>query len=110
VPKFNQVLRGKLDVLHEQPGLVYAKLARRLSETGDEEVVLFEEWATPADLWQWTGGNLTEPRLLPELNMLIEELTITHYEALDMAVEGTPVPLDAQQVILRGSPEADTPG
>jgi Antibiotic biosynthesis monooxygenase len=103
VAQFNQVLRSKLDVLHEQPGLVYAKLARRLSETGDEEVVLFEEWATPVALWEWTGGHLTEPRLLPELSTLIEELSITHYEALDMAVEGQPVPLEAQQVILRGS-------
>jgi quinol monooxygenase YgiN len=102
VAEFNQVLRGKLDVLHEQSGLVYAKLARRLNEAGDEEVVLFEEWATPADLWTWTGGHLTEPRLLPELDTLIEELSITHYEALDMAVEGTPVPFEAQQVILKG--------
>lgn len=108
--RFNQMLRGKLDVLHQQPGLVYAKLARRLNETGDEEVVLFEEWATPADLWTWTGGHLTEPKLLPEMNTLIEELSITHYEALDMAVEGTPVPMDAQQVILRGGSNRDTTG
>ena len=110
VAKFNQVLRVKLDVLHQQPGLVYAKLARRLNETGDEEVVLFEEWATPADLWSWTGGHLTEPKLLPEMNTLIEELTITHYEALDMAVEGTPIPVDAQQVILRGGAEPGASG
>ena len=109
VAQFNQVLRSKLDVLHEQEGLVYAKLARRLSEAGDEEVVLIEEWATPADLWKWTGGHLTEAKLLPEMSSLIEELTITHYEALDMAVEGQPVPLDAQQVILRGSAKQDPP-
>jgi hypothetical protein len=110
VARFNQVLRSKLDVLHEQPGLVYAKLARRLNETGDEEVVLFEEWATPADLWEWTGGHFTEPKLLPEMNTLIEELTITHYEALDMAVEGTSVPVEAQQVILRGTSTPDAAG
>lgn len=110
VARFNQVLRLKLDVLHQQPGLVYAKLARRLNETGDEEVVLFEEWATPADLWSWTGGHLTEPKLLPEMNTMIEELSITHYEALDMVVEGTPVPIEAQQVILRGGSNEDTPG
>jgi quinol monooxygenase YgiN len=102
--QFNRLIRGKLDVLHSQPGLVYAKLARRLSETGDEEVVLFEEWATPADLWEWTGGHLTEPRLLPDLDALIQELSITHYEALDREVEGTPIPLDAQRVVLRGGP------
>jgi Antibiotic biosynthesis monooxygenase len=109
VAKFNQVLRSKLDVLHVQPGLVYAKLARRLNEAGDEEVVLFEEWATPADLWSWTGGHYTEPKLLPEMNTLIEELTITHYEALDMAVVGTSIPVDAQQTILRGGSERDAP-
>lgn len=111
VAKFNQVLRSKLDVLHEQPGLVYAKLARRLNESGDEEVVLFEEWATPADLWNWTGGHLTEPKLLPEINTLIEALTITHYEALDMAVEGTSILVDAQQqVILHSGSEPGAPG
>ena len=107
--KFNQVLRSKLDVLHQQQGLVYAKLARRLNEVGDEEVVMFEEWATPADLWKWTGGHLTEPQLLPEMSSLIEELTITHYEALDMAVEGPPLPIEAQHVVLRGSLDADPP-
>ncbi len=109
VAQFNQVLRSKLDVLHQQDGLVYAKLARRLNEAGDEEVVLIEEWATPADLWSWTGGHLTEPKLLPEMGTMIEELTITHYEALDMAVEVPPVPLEAQQVILRSSTEGDAP-
>lgn len=109
VAEFNQLLREKLDVLHQQSGLVYAKLARRLNEAGDEEVVLFEEWATPADLWQWTGGHLTEPKLLPEMNALIEELSITHYEALDRAVEGPHVPIEAQHVILRGGSELDGP-
>jgi heme-degrading monooxygenase HmoA len=104
VAEFNQLLRGKLSVLHEQEGLVYAKLARRLSESGDEEVVLFEEWATPGDLWEWTGGHLTEAKLLPDLNALIEELTITHYEALDRPIEGTPIPIESQRVILHGEP------
>lgn len=103
VSEFNHLLRAKLDVLHEQQGLVYAKLARRLSDEGDEEVVLFEEWATPAALWEWTGGHLTEPKLLPGLDTLIEELSIAHYEALDVPVEGSP---SLPTVVLPGS-EAD---
>jgi heme-degrading monooxygenase HmoA len=104
VGEFNQLLRGKLDVLHQQPGLVYAKLARRLNDAGDEEVVLFEEWATPADLWEWTGGHLTEPRFLPGMDKMIEELSIGHYEALDVSFVGSPGPITSQQVVLRGTP------
>lgn len=107
VGQFNHLLREKLNVLHQQPGLVYAKLARRLNDAGDEEVVLIEEWATPAELWEWTGGHLTEPKLLPEMDTLIEELTITHYEALDMPFEVAPLPLDAQRVVLKGHPAMD---
>jgi hypothetical protein len=109
VGQFNHRLREKLDVLHQQPGLVYAKLARRLSEVGDEEVVLIEEWATPAALWEWTGGHLTEPKLLPDMDSLIEELTITHYEALDMPVEGPPLPVDAQRVVVKGHATSTAP-
>src|SRR5215207_5794039 len=65
------------------PGHVYAKLARRLDESGGEEVVLFEEWETPNDVWAWTGGHLTKPRLLPGTEQLVADLNITHYEALD---------------------------
>jgi hypothetical protein len=108
VGEFNHLLRGKLDVLQQQPGLVYAKLARRLNEVGDEEVVLFEEWATPAHLWEWTGGHLTEPRLLPGTDSLIEELAITHYEALDMPVDGAHLPVASQRVVLKGHPRMET--
>ena len=62
----------------------YAKLARRLDHTDAEEVVLFEEWRTPDDLWAWTGGRINVPRLLPGTEELIENLTISHYEALDV--------------------------
>ena len=84
VGRFNHLLRDQLDELRTQPGLVYAKLARRLDESGGEEVVLFEEWRTPADLWTWTGGRLNRPRLLPGTEELVGDLTITHYEALDI--------------------------
>ncbi len=84
VGQFNELIRGELQELRGQPGLVYAKLARRLDERGGEEVVLFEEWATPSDLWEWTGGRLTEPRLLPGTEELVEDLVVTHFEALDI--------------------------
>jgi heme-degrading monooxygenase HmoA len=83
VMQFNALLRAQLEELRDQPGLVYAKLARRLDEQGGEEVVLFEEWETPNDVWAWTGGHLTKPRLLPGTEALIADLEITHYEALD---------------------------
>ena len=85
--EFNNLLRKQLDELRGQPGLVYAKLARRLGADGGEEVMLFEEWRTPDDLWAWTGGHLNVPRLLPGTERLIERLTISHYEALDMGMD-----------------------
>lgn len=85
--EFNELLRGQLRELREQDGLVYAKLARRLDQRDDEEVVLFEEWRTPADLWTWTGGQLGKPRLLPGTERLIDDLVITHYEALDIETD-----------------------
>jgi heme-degrading monooxygenase HmoA len=85
--RFNELLRGQLAELREQPGLVYVKLARRFDDGGDQEVVLFEEWRTPSDLWRWTRGRLGEPRLLPGTEELIDNLNITHYEALDLDPE-----------------------
>jgi hypothetical protein len=85
--EFNNLLRKQLDELRGQQGLVYAKLARRLRSDGAEEVMLFEEWQTPDDLWAWTGGRLNVPRLLPGTEQLIDRLTIAHYEALDMDMD-----------------------
>ena len=48
----------------------------------DEEVVLFEEWRTAGAMYDWTGPDIERPRLLPGTEDLIEDLTITHYEAL----------------------------
>jgi hypothetical protein len=103
VGAFNELLRGELVELRQQPGLAYAKLARRLDLDGGEEVVLFEEWLTPADLWAWTGGRLTTPRLLPGTEELVEELTIRHYEALDM----TPADVERYLAERRLPPEAE---
>jgi len=84
VGQFNDLLRAQLSELREQPGLVYAKLARRLDENEGEEVLLVEEWRTPPDLFAWTRGRLTKPRLLPGTEDVVDDLTISHYEALDL--------------------------
>ena len=99
---FNDLLRAQLTELRQQPGLVYVKLARRLEENEGEEVVLVEEWRTPPDLFAWTRGRLTKPRLLPGTEDLIEDLMITHYESLDVS------PDDLAARVL-GSPDARPP-
>jgi heme-degrading monooxygenase HmoA len=87
IAQFNDLLRAQLAELRTQPGLLYAKLARRLEDDGGEEVLLIEEWRTPADLFEWTGGRLNQPRLLPGTEDLVANLVITHYEALDISPE-----------------------
>lgn len=87
IGEFNELLRAQLNELREQPGLVYVKLARRLDEDQTEEVVLIEEWRTTADLFAWTGGRLNRPRLLRGTEELVDNLVITHYEALDVSPE-----------------------
>lgn len=84
---FNELLRAQLAELRSQPGLVYGKLARRLEDDGGEEVVLVEEWRTSADLLEWTEGQLNRSRLLPGTEALVEDLIITHYEAIDLSAE-----------------------
>jgi len=94
IGEFNELLRAQLSELRVQPGLVYVKLARRLDEDQTEEVVLVEEWRTTADLFAWTGGRLNRPRLLRGTEELVDNLIITHYEALDVSPE------DLQQRVL----------
>lgn len=100
--RFNALLRDLLDELREQPGLAYAKLARRL-EPGGEEVILFEEWLTPTDLWRWTGGQLARARLLPGTEELIENLVIAHYESLDVDPESLDLSMIAGAIHDDGS-------
>jgi phosphoglycolate phosphatase-like HAD superfamily hydrolase len=69
-------------LLREQPGLVYVRLARRLQPDGGEEAVLFEEWQDAASLYAWVGPNLAEPRLIPGVRELVEEIHVAHYEVL----------------------------
>jgi heme-degrading monooxygenase HmoA len=83
VGPFNALFRAQVPLLKEQPGLVYVKLARRLHGDGSEEVVLFEEWQDATSLYAWVGADLTEPRLVPGVRDLAEDISVTHYEALD---------------------------
>jgi antibiotic biosynthesis monooxygenase len=87
VGAFNALFRGQVTLVREQPGLVYVKLARRLQPDGSEEAILFEEWEDAASLYAWVGPNLNEPRLVPGSRELIDELLVSHYEALDKEAE-----------------------
>jgi hypothetical protein len=80
---FNELMRQQLPILKDHPGLVYAKLARRLMGP-EEEVILVEEWRDTASLYGWTGPELTRPRMLPGAEDLVSDLRIAHYEALDV--------------------------
>lgn len=82
VGAFNALFRRQVALMREQPGLVYVKLARRLQPDGGEEAVLFEEWQDAASLYGWVGPNLTEPRLIPGVRELIDEIHVAHYEVL----------------------------
>lgn len=82
VGQFNALFRRQVGLLREQPGLAYVKLARRLQSDGSEEAVLFEEWLDAASLYAWVGPNLAEPRLIPGVRELVEEIHVAHYEVL----------------------------
>ena len=84
--KFNALIREELPILRAQPGLVYAKLARRFESDGTEEVVLIEEWRDPDAVYGWAGPDLSKPRLLPGSEELLMDLKVVHYEALDLDV------------------------
>ena len=81
--RLHTLMREQLPLLASYDGLVYAKLARRL-DGRDEELVLFEEWRDPPSMYAWTGPDPGRARLVPGAEELIDELRITHYEALDV--------------------------
>ena len=83
---FNELMRTQLPLLREYPGLRYAKLARRI-RSGEQEVLLFEEWRDTAALYRWAGPDIDRPRLLPGAEELVSDLQVAHYEALDMDIE-----------------------
>jgi hypothetical protein len=80
---FNTLMRAQLPLLREHAGLVYVKLARRV--VGDvEEVLLYEEWQDTTSLYGWTGREIARPRLIPGAEELVSDVTVAHYEALDI--------------------------
>jgi hypothetical protein len=82
--RFSDLMRAKLAELKLQPGLVYAKLARRIEDDEHARIVLIEEWRTVDDLRRWTGGSLEAFRLPPGAHALVEQLEVIHHEALDL--------------------------
>jgi heme-degrading monooxygenase HmoA len=97
----HQLLRRQLPLLRAYDGLRYVKLARRLD--GDrEEVILVEEWRDATAMYAWTGPDLERARLIDGAEELLDEVSVTHYEALDMdlpeammggdAIEASPGP------------------
>jgi heme-degrading monooxygenase HmoA len=83
---FNSKLRQQLPILREQPGLVYVKLARQAREE-DEIVLLFEEWRDTASLYGWAGPNINRPRFLPGTEDLLDDVSVEHFEALDIDLD-----------------------
>ena len=77
-------MRQQLPILKDYSGLVYVKLARRLEPDGGEEVILFEEWRDATSLYGWAGDDISRPRLLPGSEDLLLDLSVTHYESLDV--------------------------
>ena len=80
---FNELMREQLPILRDYPGLRYVKLCRRI-RGGEQDVLLFEEWADAESLYGWAGPDLDKPRLLPGAEELVLDLQVSHYEALDM--------------------------
>jgi antibiotic biosynthesis monooxygenase (ABM) superfamily enzyme len=80
---FNALMRAQLPILREHPGLVYVKLARRVVGD-DEEVLLYEEWRDTTSLYGWAGREIARPRLIPGAEELVTDVTVAHYEALDI--------------------------
>jgi heme-degrading monooxygenase HmoA len=84
----HQLLRQQLPILKSYDGLRYAKLARRL-DGGLEEVILIEEWRDAASMYAWTGPDLQRARFIAGAEALLEDVRVTHYEALDMDLEAS---------------------
>ena len=90
VGAFNALFRRQVALLREQNGLLYVKFARRFQADGGEEAVLFEEWQDAAALYAWVGPNLAEPRLIPGVRELVEDIHVAHYEALSEETDAPP--------------------
>jgi heme-degrading monooxygenase HmoA len=97
-PAFESLLRQQLPRMREHEGLLYVKLARQ-AHSGYEDLLLFEEWRDAQALHGWAGSTLNRPRLLPGAEALVENVDVTHYEALD---------IDPDEVTA-AEPPADSP-
>jgi heme-degrading monooxygenase HmoA len=82
-PAFEDLMRRQLPRMRQFEGLLYVKLARQITEEG-ESILLFEEWRDRTSLYNWAGAELSKPRLLPGAEALTDDLSVTHYEALDV--------------------------
>lgn len=80
---FNALMRAQLPILRQHPGLVYVKLARRI-DGNVQTVLLYEEWRDTAALCGWTGPEVTRPKLIPGAEELVSDVSVVHYEALDL--------------------------
>ena len=96
VGHFNALMRQQLPILKDHSGLVYVKLARRLEPDGGEEVILFEEWRDATSLYGWAGDDISRPRLLPGSEDLLLDLSVTHYESLDVVPSDFDIPEDEE--------------
>ena len=101
--RFEDLLRQQLPKMREHDGLVYLKLARQ-ANGAFEEVMLFEEWRDAKALYGWAGDELSKPRLMPGAEALVEDLRVTHYEALDVDPDSL-VAIEHGQVGQRGVAE-----
>ena len=81
--RLHALLRRELPTIRESPGLVYAKLVRRV--VADlEQVTLIEEWEDAASLYRWAGPDIDLARLPAGAGELLSQVRITHHEALDL--------------------------
>jgi hypothetical protein len=48
---------------------------------------MFEEWRDSKSLYGWAGPDINKPRLFPGSEKLVESVSVTHYEALDVPLE-----------------------
>lgn len=85
IAAFDAVFRSQVALIRKQPGIKYVKFARRIQPDGTEDAVLFEEWEDPSSMYAWVGPNLAEPRLVPGVKALVENVEVAHYETLDDA-------------------------
>ena len=76
-------LWGRARVVENDDALL-ARLWPEGYQARPEQVILFEEWRDPSAMYAWTGPNPERARLLPGTEELIDDLEITHYEALDV--------------------------